>query len=85
MIVAKGPHQKGQAKCTCSTNETIRKAAHNERARRYKERQRAIQHTMMETTTKNNVKSSTINLYDLAINLEKSINRYEKIIAHDWL
>lgn len=70
-MIANGPHQKGQAMCTCSTNETTWKVAHNERARKYKERQRAIQHIVMEITTENNVKSSIINLYDLAINLEK--------------
>jgi hypothetical protein len=31
---------------------------------------------MMETTIENNVESSTINLSNLAINLEKSINIY---------
>jgi hypothetical protein len=31
---------------------------------------------MMETTNENNVESSTINLFNFAINLEKSINIY---------
>jgi hypothetical protein len=39
----------------------------------------------METTTKNNVKNSIVNLYDLVINLKKSTNKYAEIIARDWL
>jgi hypothetical protein len=62
-----GPCWKGQTTCTHSANDVVQKATQNERARRYREQQRAIRHTMMETTIENNVESSTINLSNLII------------------
>jgi hypothetical protein len=76
VAITNGPCWKGQTTRIHSTNGVVWKATQNERAKRYKEQQRVIWHTMMETTIEKNVESSTINLSNLAINLEKSINIY---------